>query len=272
LNIFGKNIQLSQNYNDCTIKIQDSTYKCHKVLLVSSGKFFKNLFLLGFIESLDKDMIHLGNINAKIFEYILCFVYFEEEFANIPTNLLKEEDWISLLKTAQYLTLYKLQSLCENSLVQILTPENVCFLLDLSIIYHFETLEKGCLAYIASNYYSIDLKKELIQYTTTTKNARNDDLLIRVRGYCEQMKFHIYQKGVVFKNCQTENHGLHDILFGNTQNKGEAKVKSIFDREIEECKLNTFTDNIRFKKLLAKCLFLYVLKMLKYTNFPILYV
>ena len=163
--LWQKYQELSQNYTDCKIKVQvkfflltkkvtnflkDSIYNCHKVLLVSSGKFFKNLFLHGFMESLNKDPINLGNIDSKIFEYILCFISFEDEFANLPTNILKEEDWISVLKTAQYLTLYKLQSICEQRLVELLTPENVFFLLDLSILYHSEILEKGCLSYIAS--------------------------------------------------------------------------------------------------------------------------
>jgi hypothetical protein len=121
-------------------------------MLVSSGKFFKNLFLLGFMESHNKD-INLKEINPKIFEYILCFVYFEDEFLNLPVKVLKEEEWVSLLKTTQYLTLHKLQSFCERSLVELLAIENVFSLLDLAIIYNFEILEKGCLQFITSKYF-----------------------------------------------------------------------------------------------------------------------
>jgi hypothetical protein len=65
-------------------------------------------------------------------------------------------------------------------------------------------------------------------------------LQMRIQGYCERMKFHIYQKGVVFKNCQSENIGLSEILFGEPhENKS---VKTIFDREIEESKLNSLND------------------------------
>ncbi len=73
-----------------------------------------------------------------------------------------------------------------------------------------------------------------------TIKGEEDYFKMRIQAYCEKMKFHIYQKGVVFKNCQSENIGLSEILFGNShENK---RVKTIFDREIEESKLNSLND------------------------------
>jgi len=151
--IWKKYLEISQFYSDCRVQVQESFYfDCHKVMLVSSGKFFKNLFLLGFMES-HNWAINLREINSKIFEYILCFIYFEDEFLNLHVKTLKEEDWIALLKTTQYLTLHKLQSFCERSLVELLTIGNAFVLLDLAVIYNFEILEKGCLQFITSKYF-----------------------------------------------------------------------------------------------------------------------
>ena len=115
----------------------------------SSCDFFKNLLQKNFKESFN-ETIRIHNITPKIFEYILTFIYLEEEFRKLPTNSIKEEEWIALLQAAHYLNFSKLQLFCENCISEeILNAKNVLYLIELSFLLNCETLENNCLIYVA---------------------------------------------------------------------------------------------------------------------------
>lgn len=92
-------------------------------------------------------------MTPKIFEYILVFIYFDEDFVKLSADSLKEEDWVSLLKAAQYLNYNKLQTFCEKIISEeILSSKNVFCFLELSLILNCETLQNNCLMFVANKY------------------------------------------------------------------------------------------------------------------------
>lgn len=120
-------------------------------MLARSGKFFRNLLLRQFRESVAKT-VNISNIKSNIFELVLSFIYFEEDFVKLPANTLLQEGWMNLLKAAHYFDLPKLSLFCESCLLHFIKPANIFYLLENSITYNCELLEKGCLTYIMNKY------------------------------------------------------------------------------------------------------------------------
>jgi hypothetical protein len=115
-------------------------------MLACAGPFFKNLLVKNFQES-SSEIINISNITARMFNIILSYIYFEDDFLESPAKSLQEQEWIALIKASHYLSLWKLISFCESRLIELLKPDNIFYFLELTVTYHLEILEKGCLEY-----------------------------------------------------------------------------------------------------------------------------
>jgi len=92
-----------------------------------------------------------------------------------------------------------------------------------------------------NSYYSYELRVEFERFIPfSSEKLEKKPYLQKLKLFCEEMKFHIYQKGLKFGNCQDDLKNLSDFLFLDHRKTNilDPSLK-INERESEEAKLNT---------------------------------
>jgi hypothetical protein len=131
---------------DCCFKVEEKSFFAHKLLLSSKSKFFRNMLTRDFIENrMENSLI---GVTASIFELILFYIYFYEEFNALCHEDLTINQWVSLFRYADYFMINGLQIVCAEKIAPLITKENMINLLQLSIDLNSSSLETSCLKYI----------------------------------------------------------------------------------------------------------------------------
>eukprot|EP00960_Hanusia_phi_P030044 748353-Hanusia_phi.AAC.1 len=102
---------------DITIRVEDETFRAHRVILASSSDFFKILLVGGFKESKEEE-IKLEGVDKRSFKWILDFIY------NGQLVLHGTEELVNLLVASEHLGFSSVRSICVQRLQQRLDLPN----------------------------------------------------------------------------------------------------------------------------------------------------
>eukprot|EP01018_Ginkgo_biloba_P034226 Gb_07904 [translate_table: standard] len=133
--------------SDVNFLVEGRRFYAHRIALLASSDAFRAMFDGGYREKEAKD-IEIPNISWRVFELMMRFIYTGtvEVTSDISQDLLRAAD--------QYL-LEGLKRLCEDSIAQGLTGENVADVYDLAEAYHALLLKHTCVLFILKHYEQI---------------------------------------------------------------------------------------------------------------------
>jgi hypothetical protein len=209
-------------------------------VLSNASNYFNNLLRRNFKEGSLNCEINFRGIQSDVFELVLLFIYFPEDFFKIGVHDLKQTIWQDLLKISKYMLLDSLATICENKLSEILSKENVLSLLSFSVDFSCYNLEKACLSFISKSFHCYPFRKLLVEFLNNPTDS-TQIILQKIKSFCTQMKFSIYQERAYLKSIGSFESNLDDLVFGfEVSFPGKHLLKSIFsDESRSENLLNT---------------------------------
>ncbi|KAL3676603.1 hypothetical protein R1sor_026551 [Riccia sorocarpa] len=136
----GEQYVNNNTLSDVTFLVEGKRFYAHRIALLASSDAFRAMFDGGYREKEAKD-IEIPNINWKVFELMMRCIYTGsvEVSSDVAQDLLRAAD--------QYL-LEGLKRLCELTIAQDLTIENVANVYDLAEAYHAVSLRHTCVLFI----------------------------------------------------------------------------------------------------------------------------
>lgn len=155
---------------DVTLKTkeEDSTIKCHELILRQRCPFFGKLFDTGSVwvsnrrkNFSDEDdghtTVNLEHIPKEILDIVIRYIYADEDGSSLFDNIAKEREesmmqfLINLLCEADYLLLNRLKAIVEDALIRFIKLKSAATIFECADIYLADTLKEKCLQFISVN-------------------------------------------------------------------------------------------------------------------------
>ena len=151
-------------HSDVTLKVEDSLFPVHRIILASQSDYFRALLFGGLQESLPETReIELKELRAVPFKAILRYIY----CGCIDLSELKEEDILELLCLAhRYMVPNLVKALCDY-LKSSVNLSNICAIYDVALLFNHESLVNSCENFIDSNAENILLTDGFLQLSET---------------------------------------------------------------------------------------------------------
>ncbi|XP_058077670.1 ARM REPEAT PROTEIN INTERACTING WITH ABF2 [Magnolia sinica] len=130
--------------SDVTFLVEGRRFYAHRIALLASSDAFRAMFDGGYREKDARD-IEIPNIRSEVFELMMRFIYTGSVFVtlDIAQDLLRAAD--------QYL-LEGLKRLCEYSIAQDISHDNVSSMYELSEAFHAISLRHTCVLFILEQF------------------------------------------------------------------------------------------------------------------------
>lgn len=141
---------------DVTFVVKNEKILAHKLILVTRSPYFKNMFKSGMEESVSKE-VKIGDIEPKVFRELLKFVY-----CDTPPEFHAEVS-PELLIAAEKYGLDSLKKICESSLIENLSADNVVDFLLLAETHNCPDLLEKAAAVFRFNFVSLAKEGKLQQ-------------------------------------------------------------------------------------------------------------
>ncbi|XP_057800870.1 ARM REPEAT PROTEIN INTERACTING WITH ABF2-like [Salvia miltiorrhiza] len=144
--------------SDVTFLVEGKQFYAHRICLLASSDAFRAMFDGGYRERDAKD-IEIPNIRWDVFELMMRYIY----TGSVEVNLDIAQD---LLRAADQYLLEGLKRLCEYTIAQDISVENVSLMYELSEAFNATSLRHACILFILENYdklYVMPWYCELIQ-------------------------------------------------------------------------------------------------------------
>ena len=91
-------------YTDVTVKCRNESFRCHRLALAATCKFFDSMFGGNFKER-NMEIVSLTEIDATMFEQVLKFIYTGDAVVN-------SDNLCSLLQASEFLNLPGIEDIC----------------------------------------------------------------------------------------------------------------------------------------------------------------
>ncbi|XP_055838348.1 uncharacterized protein LOC129906564 [Episyrphus balteatus] len=170
---------LSENHSDCVFLVGTSIFRCHKLVLSAASPVFDAMF---FGSMREKDAIEICDMNPKIFQKLIFYVY----TARLDLDSDSIEDVLELYYGAEKYLLNDLIVGCLNAVKQKLRFDNILPALELSFCINLKPLIQICthflthcclndvqfMTYLKNNYFHItkDCVKAIISHNKDLKS------------------------------------------------------------------------------------------------------
>ncbi|ORY95026.1 hypothetical protein BCR43DRAFT_495018 [Syncephalastrum racemosum] len=175
LEVFGRkatlagdlgNLRLNQGTHDTTLKLQDSTVTCHALVIRQRCPFFDHLLEPGApwvearrdaLQPHEKLPLYLDDISHETADTLLRYLYHDCDSRQLFGQTTKEtvdeviHALLDVLRVADELLLSTLKSLCQRSLLKLLSPRTALLLLDYADLYAAQSLKGKCIEYVTGN-------------------------------------------------------------------------------------------------------------------------
>ncbi|XP_067928140.1 kelch-like protein 18 isoform X1 [Watersipora subatra] len=142
---------------DVTLKVGDSKFSAHKVVLAATIPYFQAMFTHDMIES-KQDEITMSGIDASALEALVNFAYSGK--VQISDNNVQ-----SLLIGASFLNLYEVKESCCEFIIDRLTPGNVLSVRSFGELLMEPTIVSACNSYINRNFAAVSCGDEFNKLT-----------------------------------------------------------------------------------------------------------
>ncbi|KAL8522976.1 hypothetical protein ACS0TY_013075 [Phlomoides rotata] len=130
--------------SDVTFLVEGRRFYAHRICLLASSDAFRAMFDGGYREKDAKD-IEIPNIKWDVFELMMRYIY----TGSVDVNLDIAQD---LLRAADQYLLEGLKRLCEYTIAQDISVENVSLMFELSEAFNAVSLRNACILYILEKY------------------------------------------------------------------------------------------------------------------------
>ncbi|KAK7859152.1 arm repeat protein interacting with abf2 [Quercus suber] len=137
---YVNNVTLS----DVTFLVEGKRFYAHRICLLASSDAFRAMFDGGYREKDARD-IEIPNIKWDVFELMMRFIY----TGSVDVTLDIAQD---LLRAADQYLLEGLKRLCEYSIAQDISLENVSSMYELSEAFHAMSLRHTCILFILEQF------------------------------------------------------------------------------------------------------------------------
>ncbi|KAJ6898846.1 ARM REPEAT PROTEIN INTERACTING WITH ABF2-like isoform X2 [Populus alba x Populus x berolinensis] len=146
--------------SDVTFLVEGRRFYAHRICLLASSDAFRAMFDGGYREKDARD-IEIPNIRWEVFELMMRFIY----TGSVDVTLGIAQD---LLRAADQYLLEGLKRLCEYTIAQDITLENISSMYELSEAFHAISLRHRCILFI------------LEQFDKLTDKPRHSQLIHRI--------------------------------------------------------------------------------------------
>ncbi|XP_027115643.1 ARM REPEAT PROTEIN INTERACTING WITH ABF2 [Coffea eugenioides] len=145
----GEQYVNNSTLSDVTFLIEGKRFYAHRICLLASSDAFRAMFDGGYRERDAKD-IEIPNIRWDVFELMMRYIY----TGSVNVNLDVAQD---LLRAADQYLLEGLKRLCEYSIAQDISVENVSLMFELSEAFNAMSLQHACILFILENFDKLSL-------------------------------------------------------------------------------------------------------------------
>lgn len=146
----GEQYVNSSTLSDVTFLVQGKRFFAHRICLLASSDAFRAMFDGGYREKDARD-IEIPNIRWDVFELMMRFIY----TGSVEINRDVAQD---LLRAADQYLLDGLKRLCECTIAQDISLENVSNMYELSEAFHAVSLRQACILFILEQYDKLSIK------------------------------------------------------------------------------------------------------------------
>ncbi|XVF66689.1 hypothetical protein PTKIN_Ptkin10aG0057600 [Pterospermum kingtungense] len=140
----GEQYVNSATLSDVTFLIEGKRFYAHRICLLASSDAFRAMFDGGYREKDARD-IEIPNIRWEVFELMMRFIY----TGSVDVRLDIAQD---LLRAADQYLLEGLKQLCEYTIAQDISLENVSSMYELSEAFHAISLRHTCILFILEHF------------------------------------------------------------------------------------------------------------------------
>ncbi|KAL8224893.1 hypothetical protein R6Q57_017450 [Mikania cordata] len=158
--------------SDVTFLIEGKKFYAHRICLLASSDAFRAMFNGGYREKDAKD-IKIPNINWETFELMMRYIY----TGSVEVNLRIAHD---LIKTADQYLLEGLKRLCEYTIAQDITTDNIELMYDLSETFHAVSLRNACILFVLRHFHKLDSKPWYTLFLLSKTCIRYGSLVKRI--------------------------------------------------------------------------------------------
>uniref|UniRef100_A0A2N9HAM4 BTB domain-containing protein n=1 Tax=Fagus sylvatica TaxID=28930 RepID=A0A2N9HAM4_FAGSY len=130
--------------SDVTFLVEGRRFYAHRICLLASSDAFRAMFDGGYREKDARD-IEIPNIRWEVFELMMSFIY----TGSVDVTLDIAQD---LLRAADQYLLEGLKRLCEYTIAQDISLENVSSMYELSEAFHAMSLRHTCILFILEQF------------------------------------------------------------------------------------------------------------------------
>ncbi|KAL5785491.1 hypothetical protein ACOSQ2_007883 [Xanthoceras sorbifolium] len=140
----GEQYVNSATLSDVTFLVEGRRFYAHRICLLASSDAFRAMFDGGYREKDARD-IEIPNIRWEVFELMMRFIY----TGSVDVTLDIAQD---LLRAADQYLLEGLKRLCEYTIAQDISLENVASMYELSEAFHAISLRHTCILFILEQF------------------------------------------------------------------------------------------------------------------------
>ncbi|XP_061182071.1 actin-binding protein IPP-like [Saccostrea echinata] len=154
----------SEQFTDVTIKVENESFKCHRVILSSMSPYFSRMFSAGMRESTE-ETITINGFSPSIMKDCLLFIYTLGEGNSRFVNT-----WEDLLHASTYFQIESLQMICETEISTTqLAVNSVCNYYEISQQDPSYVMLKGsCEKFIMTNFVDLASSEEFSAFSVET--------------------------------------------------------------------------------------------------------
>ncbi|XP_030486794.2 ARM REPEAT PROTEIN INTERACTING WITH ABF2 [Cannabis sativa] len=136
--------------SDVTFLVEGKRFYAHRICLLASSDTFRAMFDGGYRER-DANDIDIPNIKWDVFELMMRFIY----TGSVHVDLDIAQD---VLRAADQYLLDGLKRLCEYTIAQDISVDNVSLMYDLSEAFNASSLKQACILFILAQYDKLSIK------------------------------------------------------------------------------------------------------------------
>ncbi|XP_073266920.1 ARM REPEAT PROTEIN INTERACTING WITH ABF2 isoform X2 [Populus alba] len=140
--------------SDVTFLVEGRRFYAHRICLLASSDAFRAMFDGGYREKDARD-IEIPNIRWEVFELMMRFIY----TGSVDVTLIIAQD---LLRAADQYLLEGLKRLCEYTIAQDITLENIGSMYELSEAFHAISLRHRCILFILEQFDKLSDKPRVL--------------------------------------------------------------------------------------------------------------
>lgn len=183
-------MRLRNHLVDCSFKVDDKLYNCHKLILTAASPVFEAMFYGSLAE---KQTVKIADIRPCVFERLLDFIYTgRTDFDDV----LHIEELLELYYCAQKYMIDSLHKQCVNYFGRSIKPNNVLKILDIAYKMNLEDIIFSCLCVLKhflssgmslsniileSNHH---LSKSCVDLILEDNYEVKDNIICMIRAWC----------------------------------------------------------------------------------------